>query len=120
MLTSKERKQVFEQFIKERAEEERKEKRQRQKLYREQYRQLLEQANLSTRTTYLEFSHKYGKDSRFKNIEKSRDRESLFSEFLVDLKRKERAEKEKQREKVIWIFFIVFSFSKNFVFCKKN
>ncbi|KAH7641478.1 transcription elongation regulator 1-like [Dermatophagoides farinae] len=99
LLTSKERKQVFEQFIKERAEEERKEKRQRQKLYREQYRQLLEQANLSTRTTYLEFSHKYGKDSRFKNIEKSRDRESLFSEFLVDLKRKERAEKEKQREK---------------------
>lgn len=101
LLTSKERKQVFEQFVKERAEEERKEKRQRQKLYREQFRQLLDESNLSSRSTYSDFSSKHGKDTRFRNIERSRDRETLFNEFIVELKRKERDDKEKQREKVV-------------------
>lgn len=99
LLTSKERKQVFEQFVKERAEEERKEKRQRQKLYREQFRQLLEESNLTSRSTYSEFSQKHGKDGRFRNIERSRDRETFFNEFISDLKRKERDDKEKSREK---------------------
>lgn len=100
MLTSKERKQVFEQFIKERAEEERKEKRQRQKLHREQFRQLLEQSTLTSRSTYSEFSEKHGKDTRFRNIEKSRDREHLFNDYITELKKQERETKEKQREKV--------------------
>lgn len=99
LLTSKERKQVFEQFVKERAEEERREKRQKQKLYREQYRQLMEECKLSTRTTYSEFAQKHGKDVRFRNIDRSRDRESYFNEFISDLKRKERDNKEKIKEK---------------------
>lgn len=98
LLISKERKQVFEQFMKERAEEERKEKRQKQKLYREQFRQLLEEANLSSRSFYSEFSLKHSKDSRFRNISKSRDRETIFNDFLNELKKREREQREKQRE----------------------
>lgn len=105
-MTSKERKQVFEQFVKERAEEERREKRQKQKLYREQYRQLMEECKLSTRTTYSEFAQKHGKDVRFRNIDRSRDRESYFNEFISDLKRKERDNKEKIKEKVSSLFII--------------
>lgn len=106
LLTSKERKNVFEQFVKERVEEERKEKRQRQKLYRDQFRKLLEEVVTTSRISYSEFSQKHGKDSRFRNIERSRDRESFFNEFIVDLKKKERDDKEKQREKVtiLWLF----------------
>jgi hypothetical protein len=30
----------------------------------------------------------YGKDERFKAIEKSRDRESMFNEYIADAKKK--------------------------------
>lgn len=46
LLTSKERKQVFEKYMKERAEEERQEKRNRMKQRKEDYRKLMEEANL--------------------------------------------------------------------------
>ena len=46
LLTSKERKQVFEAYVKERAEEERREKRNKLKERKEQFKQLLEEAKL--------------------------------------------------------------------------
>jgi len=49
LLTSKERKQVFEQYVKERAEEERREKRNKLKERKDQFRQLLEEAHLTSK-----------------------------------------------------------------------
>lgn len=46
MLTSKERKQVFERYVKDRAEEERQEKRNKMRRKREDFRKALEDANL--------------------------------------------------------------------------
>lgn len=46
LLTSKERKQVFEKYVKDRAEEERKEKKNKMKQKREEFRSLLEAAHL--------------------------------------------------------------------------
>ena len=46
LLTSRERKQVFEKYVKERAEEERREKRNKMRLKRDDFRQLMEAANL--------------------------------------------------------------------------
>ena len=46
LLTSKERKQVFDQYVKERAEEERREKHRKMKEKKEAFRQLLEEAKL--------------------------------------------------------------------------
>ena len=46
LLTSKERKQVFEQYVKERAEEERREKHRKLKEKRESFRTLMEEAKL--------------------------------------------------------------------------
>ena len=46
LLTSKERKQVFEQYVKERAEEERREKRNKLREKRDQFKQLLEECKL--------------------------------------------------------------------------
>lgn len=113
LLTSKERRQVFETFVKERAEDERREKRQRQKVYREQFFQLLEESKITSRTTFSSFTQKFGKDGRFRNIEKSRDRESFFNEFISDLTRREREEKEKNKEKVCklgcsYLFLLIF------------
>lgn len=46
LLTSRERKQVFEKYVKERAEEERREKRNKMRQKRDDFRALMEVANL--------------------------------------------------------------------------
>lgn len=46
LLTSKERKQVFEKYVKDRAEEERKEKRNKMRQKRDDFRKLMEEAKL--------------------------------------------------------------------------
>lgn len=74
LLTSKERKQVFEKYVKERAEEERREKRNKMRERKDQFQQLLEAAGLNSKSTFSDFAQKYGKDERFKNIE---DRKSV-------------------------------------------
>ncbi|XP_015374118.1 PREDICTED: transcription elongation regulator 1 isoform X1 [Diuraphis noxia] len=98
LLTSKERKQVFEKYVKERADEERQEKRNKMKMRREAFRQLMEEANLSTKTSFSDFSSKNSKDERYKNIEKSREREGLFNEYMVELRKQEKEEKALRRE----------------------
>lgn len=46
LLTSKERKQVFEKYVKERAEEERREKRNKMRERKDEFRRLMEEAGL--------------------------------------------------------------------------
>lgn len=99
LLTSKERKQVFEQYVKERAEEERREKHRKLREKKDSFRQLLEEAKLHGKSSFSEFASKYGKDERFKGIEKMRERESIFSDYCSDLRRKEKEEKSSQKEK---------------------
>ncbi|KAK7508465.1 hypothetical protein BaRGS_00000031 [Batillaria attramentaria] len=100
LLTSKERKQVFEQYVKERAEEERREKHRKMKEKKEAFRQLLEDSKLHGKSSFSDFASKYGKDDRFKGIDKMRERESLFNDFVSDLRRREKEEKSSQREKL--------------------
>ncbi|KAL3182941.1 hypothetical protein MRX96_006737 [Rhipicephalus microplus] len=99
LLTSKERKQVFEKYVKERAEEERREKRNKMRERKDQFQQLLETAGLNSKSTFSDFAQKYGKDERFKNIEKMRERESMFNDFVQELRKLEREKKLSQREK---------------------
>ena len=98
LLTSKERKTVFEKYVRERAEEERREKKNRLKEKRDGFKQLLEEINLSTRTSFSEFASKNGKDDRFKGIEKRSERENMFNEFMSNLRRKEKEERAAKRE----------------------
>ncbi|KAI1278094.1 Transcription elongation regulator 1 [Halotydeus destructor] len=100
LMTSKERKMVFDDYTRDRAEEERKERREMFKRYRDEYKQLMEEASLSGRSSYSEFVYKFGAESRFKNIEKVRERETMFNDFISHLRRKEKAEKATQRIKV--------------------
>ncbi|XP_058832418.1 transcription elongation regulator 1 [Topomyia yanbarensis] len=100
LLTSKERKQVFEKYVKDRAEEERKEKKNKMKQKREEYRSLLEAANLHGKSSFSEFAQRYGKDDRFKVIEKIRERESLFNEFIVEVRKREKDDKQNRKEQI--------------------
>ncbi|XP_067657663.1 transcription elongation regulator 1-like [Haliotis asinina] len=100
LLTSKERKQVFEQYVKERAEEERREKHRKLREKKDSFRQLLEEAKLHGKSSFSDFASRYGKDDRFKGIDKMRERESIFNDYVSDLRRKEKEEKSNQKEKL--------------------
>lgn len=55
---------------------------------------------LLVRLSYNEFVQKYGRDERFKAVEKSRDREAYFSDHASEMKRREKEERAHSREKV--------------------
>ncbi|KAG7484612.1 hypothetical protein MATL_G00051750 [Megalops atlanticus] len=105
LLNPKERKQVFDQYVKTRAEEERKEKKNKLLQAKEEFRKLMEEAKLNVRTTYSEFVAKHAKDARFKAIEKMKDREAIFTEFMTALRKKEKEESKNRGEKVKHDFY---------------
>lgn len=53
-----------------------------------------------TRMTFSEFAAKYGKNETFKTIEKMKDREALFNEYLTDLKKKDKETTKTRHNKV--------------------
>merc|ERR1719305_715529 len=98
LLTSKERKQVFDKFTRERADEEKKEKRAKAKERKEAFRALCDEKNVTAKTSWSEFSREVAKDERFKAIDKSRERESMFNEYQSEIRKKDREEKEEKRK----------------------
>ena len=52
------------------------------------------------RSNFSDFAAKNSKDERFKAVEKLRDRETYFQDFLGDMRKKEKEEKAKEKEKV--------------------
>ena len=52
------------------------------------------------RSSFSDFASRFGKDERFKGIEKMRERENLFADYCSELRRREKEEKANQKEKV--------------------
>lgn len=52
------------------------------------------------RSSFSDFAQKHSKDDRFKGIEKMRDRESLFNEYILEVRRREKDEKIQKKETV--------------------
>ena len=52
------------------------------------------------RVTFSEFAATHAKDSRFKAIEKMKDREALFNEFVAAARKKEKEDSKTRGEKV--------------------
>ncbi|CAK1556005.1 unnamed protein product [Leptosia nina] len=98
LLESKERRQVFNKYVRDRAEEERKEKRNKLLAKKNAFKTLMEEAKLHSKSSFTEFSTKYCRDERFRGIEKLRERETYFNEHIAELRKKEKEEKEKRRE----------------------
>ncbi|ESO00595.1 hypothetical protein HELRODRAFT_82938, partial [Helobdella robusta] len=90
LLPTKDRKLAFDQYLKVRCEEERKEKMTKMKMKKEVFKSLLVDANLSGRTTFSEFCMKHSRDERFKSVEKMKEREGLFNEYMLEIRRRER------------------------------
>ncbi|XP_026995639.2 transcription elongation regulator 1 [Tachysurus fulvidraco] len=109
LLNPKERKQVFDQFVKTRAEEERKEKKNKLMQAKEDFRKMIEDARLNVRTTFSEFASRHAKDARFKAIDKMKDREAMFTEFMTAFRKKEKEDSKNKGEKVKHDFFDLLS-----------
>ncbi|TSQ12731.1 Transcription elongation regulator 1 [Bagarius yarrelli] len=109
LLNPKERKQVFDQFVKTRAEEERKEKKNKLMQAKEDFRKMMEDARLNVRTTFSEFASRHAKDPRFKAIDKMKDREAMFTEFMSAFRKKEKEDSKNKGEKVKQDFFDLLS-----------
>jgi transcription elongation regulator 1 len=103
LLTSKERKQVFDKYVKDRANQESKERAAALKKKRDDFKDLLKEANISLKSSsssFTDFASKYARDERFKGIEKMKDRESIFNDYLSDLRKQEKEEKYAEKEKL--------------------
>ncbi|XP_071985451.1 transcription elongation regulator 1-like protein isoform X2 [Engystomops pustulosus] len=98
LLNSEERKQVFEQFVKTRIKEEYKEKRSKLMLAKEEFKKLLEESKLSPRTTFKEFAEKYGRDQRFRVVQKKKDQEHFFNQFINSLKKRDKENRMRLRK----------------------
>ncbi|XP_053504440.1 transcription elongation regulator 1 isoform X1 [Ictalurus furcatus] len=109
LLNPKERKQVFDQFVKTRAEEERKEKKNKLMQAKEDFRKMMEDARLNVRTTFSEFASKHAKDPRFKAIDKMKDREAMFTEFMTAFRKREKEDSKNKGDKVKQDFFDLLS-----------
>ncbi|XP_020775722.2 transcription elongation regulator 1 [Boleophthalmus pectinirostris] len=109
LLNPKERKQVFDSYVKTRAEEERKEKKNKLMQAKDEFRKMMEESKLTARTTFSEFALKHSRDSRFKAIEKMKDREAIFVEFMTAMRKKEKEDSKNRGEKVKQDFFDLLS-----------
>ncbi|XP_038155359.1 transcription elongation regulator 1-like isoform X2 [Cyprinodon tularosa] len=105
LLNPKERKQVFDQYVKTRAEEERKEKKNKLMQAKDDFRRMMEESKLTTKTTFSEFAMKHGRDPRFKAIDKMKDREAIFIEFMTAMRKRDKEDSKSRGEKVRQDFF---------------
>uniref|UniRef100_A0A914VS59 Transcription elongation regulator 1 n=2 Tax=Plectus sambesii TaxID=2011161 RepID=A0A914VS59_9BILA len=99
LLGAKERREIFEEYVKERAEVERAERKKKAREAKDGFKALLEDSKLHGKSSFSDFASKYGKDARFKAIEKMRERETLFTDYVSELRKAEKEERRLQKEK---------------------
>ncbi|XP_077448716.1 transcription elongation regulator 1 isoform X3 [Stigmatopora argus] len=109
LLNPKERKQVFDQYVKTRAEEERKEKKNKLMQAKDDFRKMMDETKLTARTTFSEFAVKNGRDPRFKSIDKMKDREAIFVEHMTFMKKRDKEDSKSRGDKVRQDFFEMLS-----------
>ncbi|CAI4232230.1 unnamed protein product [Auanema sp. JU1783] len=99
LLSATERRASFEAYVREKADVERAEKKKKQKEAKDKFTELLKEAELHGKSSFSSFTSKFGKDPRYKCVDKMRDKEDLFNDFVGDLHKKEKEEKREKREK---------------------
>eukprot|EP00064_Thunnus_orientalis_P022448 superscaffoldBa00007554_g22644 len=80
LLTSDQRKQ----FVKSRVKDEYKEKKSKLHKAREEFKQLLDEAKITSRSTFKEFCVRYRGDRRFSALTRKKEQEVLFNHCIAD------------------------------------
>ncbi|OBS83406.1 hypothetical protein A6R68_22604, partial [Neotoma lepida] len=89
---------IFEQFVKTRIKEEYKERKSKLLLAKEEFKKLLEESKVSPRTTFKEFAEKHGRDQRFRLVQKRKDQEHFFNQFILILKKRDKENRLRLRK----------------------
>lgn len=92
LKTLGERKQAFNEYLGQRKKLDAEERRTRQKKAREDFTKMLEECkDLTSTIKWIKAVTMFENDERFNAVERSRDREDLFDNYLLELQKKERA-----------------------------
>eukprot|EP00771_Trimastix_marina_P001734 gnl/Trimastix_PCT/2826.p1 GENE.gnl/Trimastix_PCT/2826~~gnl/Trimastix_PCT/2826.p1 ORF type:complete len:600 (+),score=244.69 gnl/Trimastix_PCT/2826:191-1801(+) len=99
LRTLGEKKQAFQEYCAQKKKRDKEEKRRRDRQAREEFFQMLADfEEIKSTTRYHKVQQMLEEDSRFHAVEDDAQREELFEEYLVDLKKKEK-ENARQRRK---------------------
>ncbi|XP_042492761.1 pre-mRNA-processing protein 40A-like isoform X2 [Macadamia integrifolia] len=100
LKTLGERKQAFNEYLGQRKKQEAEERRIRQKKAREEFTKMLEESKeLTSSTRWSKAISMFEDDERFKAVERARDREDLFENYLVELEKKERVKAQEEQKR---------------------
>ncbi|XP_074520047.1 transcription elongation regulator 1-like protein [Halichoeres trimaculatus] len=99
LLTSDQRKQVFDVFVKSRLKDEYKEKKNKLQKVRDQFKQLLEEAKLTSRSTFKVFFARYHGDQRFSALNGKKEQEVLFQHYITSLKKRDKENRARKSGK---------------------
>ncbi|GFY89502.1 pre-mRNA-processing protein 40B [Actinidia rufa] len=99
LRTLGERKQVFNEFMVQRKKQDAEERHARQKRALEDFRKMLEESEeLTPSTRWSKAIAIFEDDERFKAVERAKDREDLFEDYIVEHEKKERAKALEERK----------------------
>jgi len=102
LKTSGERKQALTEYQTQRQKIEREIQRNKDKKARDSFLMMLaENTDIHSRTRWRDASVLLQDDARYKNVSDEREREDLFNDFVLELEKKEKDDKAKQRAKVL-------------------
>ncbi|OVA01174.1 WW domain [Macleaya cordata] len=102
LKTLGERKQAFNEYLGQRKKQEAEERRIKQKKAREEFAKMLEESKeLTSSTRWSKAVTMFEDDERFKAVERARDREDLFENYLVELQKKEKAKAQEEHKRNI-------------------
>ncbi|KAI6183419.1 hypothetical protein M3Y97_00487200 [Aphelenchoides bicaudatus] len=91
-------------YQRERSEVEKAERKKRAKEANANFKLLLEEADLNGKSDFSAFTNKFGKDPRFKAVDRMRDREDMFKDYVKDLYKAEKEKKKLEKENAIGKF----------------
>ncbi|KAK2968921.1 hypothetical protein RJ640_018613, partial [Escallonia rubra] len=104
-----ERKQAFNEFLGKKKKQEAEERRTKQKKAREDFKKMLgESAELTSSTRWSKAIFTFEEDERFKAVERPKDRDDLFEDFIAGLEKKERAKalEDHKRNRMEYVEFL--------------
>lgn len=52
------------------------------------------------RSNFSDFASRFGKDNRFKGIDKMKERESLFNEYILEIRKQQKEKSQQKLDKV--------------------
>ncbi|KAI3673052.1 hypothetical protein L6452_39162 [Arctium lappa] len=109
LRTLSERKQAFNEFLGQKKKQEAEERRNKQKKAREEFKKMLDDSKeITSSTKWSKAIAIFEDDDRFKAVERSKDREDLFEDHLMELEKKERSKalEEHKRNRKAFIEFL--------------